>query len=1031
MTKPCTTTPTKPNSVKQTALKKPTVFDKIRSFYDDIRLRSGVMTDAVEVEVNLMEELAVKTTNLASSANLKGYKFSQLTSSLASLLGIKSALWDAANLKLTKAGAVRKLFQQRLVEARNLMTYATLNKSLPDIKKIYDELANKIPSDKLDLYLHDVIVAGQFRKLKNVVKSPLIDNQLSIRMTTVQQKLVDAGLTPKQTADIFKLAEKVSGNFDQLRYLANRSGLSIETLENGGYFPIQLTSEMNKFVNRLNKTAGVRSKANQIDNVLNKQRNWRTPVLLDPDKTAKLFNMTPEELTQTFLEPGKVKQLLSKLSDDEIDKLIDSGVLSTVPSMSDELLSFVKSVDTGIDDLTDALILNPIQAIEKYTSRLEAELVNNNLFKTLLDEGQELGWLYTKATLPDEANFVKLGNQQDLAKLFGSTNLAEEVSDLYVHKTVAEQMKSLVRLNTSPSELGSFGSAWNSFVKVFNRTLLLSGNLAYLQRVFFNNAITQMASTGSLSTLPVALIDQIRVMKGGLSVLPKTRNIQIGSKTYSLQGLYKELLLKRDTSVASAVSVSKDQLLDPFNMLSAKSLQRMSKFNDLYYKRFGSPLGSKLDFVSELADKSFNSLMSPILFGNQFLDFVSRWATVRDLATTRKWESIDELLAYTDEYYNIQVDAGSIGKSLGSIAPFVGFALTSPGSAIRHFMRHPWQAANVISLYNQMNSQTELSQAEIPDWMLDNGYFVVAHKDQETGKYYSISTGGIDFYLDTASQIRNIGKFLTRATGNKAGSVKDQLESEIDPNKWIGEFFNAAFDKTFVSDVAKSLIGINPNTNRQFGDKQDQLLGIPISAQVKSIIVSTAPILNTIDRNLPDSIAGKSPKIDYLGRELEPGKASWFGVTPTYRPSRTNSNAVIERFTSLLGVRMTEIDPNKQLIKTYGDFGRMLNDVRKTRQDIQSRLAKESGLSPKEKSDLEASRQRMLDIETVLIFNRNRLNLARATGNDRIKVSPMTVEAYRRAESQFINQPFKQEAEMKLLNNYMKEYYGDSSNKTK
>lgn len=1012
----CATEPKQQPSVANTKVK--STLEKVADFYSGIAKRSGVMSDAAKIELDLSEELAIRTTNLATSANLSGYRYNKVQSAMASLLGIKSMLWDSATLGKTKAGAVRQLFQQRLVESRNLMTWASLNKALPDIKKLYDTLkANpNVNVAELDSTLHDIVVAGHYRKLVNTTNSPIVEMQLTQRFNKLTDDIAQKGFSVEQTNDMFRLAERIVGTYDELRLIANRNGLSIETLQNGGYFPIQMQKEMSSYINKLNESVTVGNGLSKVDinNIIGKQRNWRVPILVDPVKAAKVFDMSIIDFYATFLEPGGFKSLVNKLSDEKVNKLIDSGILSSAPAMTDELLGFIKNIDTGIDDINDALILNPVDALRQYTSRLEAEMTQNNLVKTLLDEGRELGWLYTKETLPNNRDYIRLGNAKTLSEVFDSQKLAEEVADLYVHRTVADQFKALVKLNTSPSELGALGSAWNGFTKTFSRTLLLSGNLAYLQRVFFGNSISQIAATGSLDTLGVALIDQVRVLKGGVNVLPTKPVYKVGDKTYSLRQLYKELLLKRDTSLASAVSVSVDQLADPFNQLSKKSLQRMVKFNELYYKKFGSPLASKLSFAGELADKSFNNIMAPLLFGNQFLDFTSRWATVRSLAATRKWSSIDELLAYTDEYFNIQSDVGSLGSAAGKIAPFVGFAISSPGSAVRHFIRHPWQSANILSLYNQFNNQTELSQAEIPDWM-SNDYFVIAHKDPETGKYYAINTSGVDFYLDTATNIKDLAVGISRALGQKSGTVKDQLKSELDPHKWISDTTLGLLDKVYLGDTAKAMLNIDQPAEQL----QDVLFGVPIPSRVKSILVSSAPILSAIDRALPDSVAGRSAQKDILGNITEQGQPSWFGVTPTNRKTKTKTNSAIERFTSLVGVNLTEIDPNKTLLRNYKDFGGMLSDIRKSKTAIQQRLIKET-LTEQERANLESARQKLVDIETIIVYNRLKMNTMGRRYPDRITTSPMTVETYMSKESRAIGKLTENEAELQLLDKYIR-----------
>jgi len=969
--------------------------NRIRQYFADLQSQAGLLTDAQKLELVLRQEYMVKAASAAHLPNLTNYN--KLESMLAKLLGWKSFIWQALTETMTEAGAVRYAFMDRLQIAQNLIETATIYKILPDVRGMYNELKKALPNlpePQLQNILYDHIVVGQMPKLYNIMDSPVVRAQLQARYNAHIVKLQNLGMSPATIQTLDELSGKISEAFDILRAIAGREGLSISTLENGGYFPLRAQEEAKAFLKKLAETVSVEAYPEgslfTTDAFFLQTRASHVPIVLKPDQLAKLLGMEEMELLDIAYQPGQLSSLLSrKLNADQIEKLFESGVLVQAPALSDELTEFFNTkLDLPLENLGEAIVLDPIKAIKNYANELKQAVVPTTLLKDLLTEGIEQGWVLPPEFVKQNSkNYVRLGLNQTLKTMFASSpDLLKSVEELFVHRTVADQLTAILELNQSWADLGMLGQAIQRFVvpytSLFRKSALLAAPIQYIKRLVFQNCIALYAATGSLSQLGIAMAEVSRMMATkSLKVFKPDKKVVIGSTTYSLQELFEATMLKRGGGFVSSTGEFVNEVAHPFEKLSLKSLQRFLLFNKAYHAKFGSPFTGKISTVGaltkELLSASFNSAYNLLAIANQQIDFSARWAAIRTLAFEkgRQFTSIDDLVRHTDEFFQINVDPGSFGKMYGSIGmPFASFAMSAPGAAVRYTLLYPWRAGRVLSLYSQAAKSSFLTDAEMAQWQKDS-YVIALARDPETGKAYGVMPTSIDFYLDSFSFFRELAEDIGRSMGVPIGSVKEQVEQARDPLKPLADTIKELLSKTYISG-AFPLLGIDPDTLEQIPDptQEDTLIGIPLSTSVRKALTQLFPLLKSLDEKLlPTSITGQARKVSPSFKQEQQGQPGWLGFTPTYggRRQQVKASEPIGWFLqNIAGLTLSSIDQERNLVKSYEDFDTLQRDIAASINKINKRLLVEKQMEEGENKKLLEQRELLRRLKFVLVYNK-------------------------------------------------------------
>jgi hypothetical protein len=586
----------------------------------------------------------------------------------------------------------------------------------------------------------------------------------------------------------------------------------------------------------------------------------------------------------------------------------------------------------------------------------------------------------------DYKNYIRVGSSGKLQKWLGRGELSEEASNLYIHRAAADQLTALLELNTNVTNLQTASTAWGMFTSFTRKTLIGMGGFAYVQRVFTQNLIAHHAATGGIDQLPFALTDSFRMMLGGWEKLNNVDKVfNVGGTQYSVAELFREVHVRRGGEASISSLDGAPDKADLFEAFSKQRFDRFKHFNELYEKKFGVPLVGKAASTvatgAKVAGNVLKTYYTSLATANGFLDNAFRWSAVRHLASEPRAAkmSLDELMVELDTYFSINADAGSLGTGLGSVAmPFAQFAINAPGAALRHALNHPWRTANVMQLYAGAGAADTISESELPPWLRQSqDYFYTTYVAPD-GKRGVIMPQNVDFMLDSYTWLQGLARDLT---GLRTPTATEYIERKSDPSAAFNRAAADLLGKTYIGQAALAAMGVDPRSLEKYeaSASGDTLLGVSTTRAVRAALINLMPVLGKLDQSLPASLVGQAPSTSTgfggIRTTNTDGTPSLFGATPTTggaaRPKNEQAPAWVRNFSTLTGVSITEIDPQKNVISTYADFDSRLREIRKNRMSLFRKLkqtnASESSPEYKRYEELKA-------LEVVVAANKLRID---------------------------------------------------------
>jgi hypothetical protein len=241
-----------------------------------------------------------------------------------------------------------------------------------------------------------------------------------------------------------------------------------------------------------------------------------------------------------------------------------------------------------------------------------------------------------------------------------------------------------------------------------------------------------------------------------------------------------------------------------------------------------------------------------------------------------------------------------------------------------------------------------------------------------------------DYFLDSTQWITRNLQAVARSTGETGvGSALDGVDSLLDPTADLRKAFNDTFEKFYLSEPLMALIaGTDSYGNVQpdvtVGDTSTLLgVGLP-SKRWRSTIVSIFPLLRTLDEKLPAPIVGATTELDPItGKLKRQGEPTWTGLIPTTggssrsrpnpKPLENASDIVPWLLQTGFGLTLSQVDPERNLISNYRDFGERTTEINKSLATIRDQLAVKPEV--KNSGQLKEARDKLLKIRGIIKFN--------------------------------------------------------------
>ena len=833
----------------------------------------------------------------------------------------------------------------------------------------------------------------------------------------------EATSSSKLRTKISKIAKvedaKIKGQLDTLRAELKAEGYSpkeIKSIVERERLKLEIAKD--DLINDAD-IAAKESLQKKVDSLADKRKREfnRIADKLKKESSADILKAVEHEQAKIALmeigaEPGALSSFLARnFSDRQIKRLLEANVLQQIPMLSDELLETYRGLDLGIRGLSDAIILDPEEAIRTYAVGLAKSAEEQNLFRTVFDFGSDAGWVKAKVEPELRGDYIKVGSHPKLKKWTGIKNV--DIEDLYIHKEVANQIDTLLTLNTSPHYLQQISTAWNIVTGTLKKSYLLGRNAAYLSGVFMQNVLSLMAGAGSLTQLPLALVDSMRFLKDGWKFGSDKKVFKIGSQDFSISELYREVQLRRGNATADSLSDPREIAIETAKGWSKQARERSKHFNSLYSKSWGDPILGAGKAIGATYNKAYNFLA----FTNAYLDNAARWAMVRELAIQGKYDNLDDLMRATDNYFAINADSGRLGNLTGQIyMPFAQFAMNAPGAAVRHAIEHPWRAANMMQLYATA-SQTDLTEAELPSWLRESGdYFFTAYIDKESGNYGIVMPQNVDFMLGSYEWFTDLARDIS---GNPRG-VTNYVKKRRGDQNLMNKLVTDVVDKSYFGNAIIAAMGFDPRTMERYSpdDVKDTWLGIPMEKSTRSLLLQLAPLTRSLDQALPPELVGRAPKREVnpntgISEILDQGQPSIFGATPTSGGYRNKDKGTLfsELLTFASGLTITDIDPQQNIIRTHNDFDNQLREVKSARNRLfRDRVA--SGGWTREQSE---KYHELSKLAVVLLHFKYQTNIV---ADQRGLKPPAAVNFIKNKRNQQFTSPLKDAETIELLREY-------------
>lgn len=702
----------------------------------------------------------------------------KITDYLVTLLGQKARFLGLdPSRNYSVAGNVRHTLSDIRQTVEGMINTVGRIRSLPRIDKFVGEFNTISKRIGLDAetsrrLLDDTLTIGQiprrqsalqaYRSTQQVISASELFNQR--RYTAYRRTMQDAGFTPNEVNRLINLGVNVTAVFDELRVLAMSQGVDLTKLEDIGYLTRVATEDFQLRLRDITPREVLDTLTNgaqTISSVFNRNRSGYHLIPEDIAVVSHLLGIATEELEALIEAPSQLRAfMLDNLSSDQIDFLVDSGLMTRLPMSSTELFNYyVSRYELPYKHINEMFKVDPYEAIEEYSRNLLQVTSNAALVRGITDNRAiAAGWaipdneFFANPTLYN--NFVRMGDVLNswasrhgvdittAVRDLGLTDSPEGVSTViddfnrtYVHPVVADQWRSAIELSLSPSMLGRVGRFFSRLNSLLNKTTLgIAENYQFVVRNYLGGLISAHAAGMNLEYLPVAFNTVNRVLREGYEWLDDTRPFRVNAgRVLTQRQFVEEFFIKRGQSVAPGITrtpigrvrLGNSSLSDVGRSILDSGRSTIQALHDIhtYTMAEGAQLGGRSIAPYERFGRLTRATAQKIATGiDNMFEHVAVHSNVADM--TFKLGTLMSITQAPD--VNLR---GRVGQLLTS------FTLTNFESfdeAYRHLDEY------FVNVYDAGTITRSLGSVfPFLVWRMANPPMVLRHAIREPGKYYA------------------------------------------------------------------------------------------------------------------------------------------------------------------------------------------------------------------------------------------------------------------------------------------------------
>ena len=918
----------------------------------------------------------VKNVMYASKTQaLNPSKFNAFESFLAAQFNMKRKALDTA-LGLTEAGAVRVNLREAGTIAQGIVDDLVRLRMSAAIKGLSKRIYELIPEDRASRQAAnrlrlDIIEIGSIPKLQATYgMMPGARRFNAERYKKLVDTLKGLGISNKEIQELIQLSTEISTKMDEMRLVGNALGLDIGKEEMLGYLTRVMTPELSKWID-VTEAKGFSS----LTDLSAKGGGGHGGVIegsrvsshLVPEDLTILSNktgFTESELKEMLSDGSLTRALMDTLPDEKLNKLVDTHVLSKVSMTTNELSDFIiakygdklpMQVSKGT---LPVFIDDPELITDYYVKYLKDQTYKSNVAKRIVSDGLNNGWVFPKAKFDSldaaaKENFVKL----DAATVRRYYPTYKETADLYVHKTVDQQWRSMMAMINDPLTMNTLHQNIKSFGGFFNQAILT--NPTYPARILYDSFRSFYAAGGNLLRFHEGWRDIATIMrKESIDHLNNTDAIYrgVGGKLVTEQELFRQFIALFGTDYAPLTTATKLNKRGHFkNILN---LPRGVAYATEMVKKIGVMEGGK-EFLS-LAKGVQEDLFAELATVATFFETSSKWALIKSWMSDSKFNKITQNVTQLgvpapnpktlqdaalviEDYFTAWNDVGTGSRLINdTVRPFAVYAIWNSPAQIRQILRRPHEFENYIRIQSflnrDFNQEDKHVEWTLPQFIKDNRP-VALWKDKNGNWVTVLPTSWdsrADFFASGERTVTQVYKDAGIITGNAPEQYKQILNEEKDL-PLFGDYIKEAapYIKTFVSLVTgrDALSGKEIKGELETGSRT----GLPWQAEY---LLSTYPPFDAMMRTNPFELLGTPEFRDPKTLEvIIPGRPGLLGNRRVdYDPSKYQNTWGAVNILRRIGLNIKIIDTARNLQYNYSKAERAYNLLKSDIGSLQKEL---------------------------------------------------------------------------------------------
>ena len=765
-------------------------------------------------------------------------------------------------------------------------------------------------------------------------------------------------------------AGAVADTYMEVLEVAKQFNVNIDTVENINYFPRMFSDEaLTRFAWEKESDHThriVNGDPQSIGASFLKGRNTfnfivEDEILLDyilTNAEPDIYNtLGVKGIRDLFDDNRKLGEVLfNHLSENQLDRMIDSGLISKIPMNSSEVYEhLLKRYELPFEGIRELMAVDWGQAANLYRRQLESLAADSEMVNLMAKASIEGGWGVTEAqklASPQEfRNFVQLSSviPRELVDRFSiNSNL---ISKVYVHPTVRDLFRAQFDIATNPNAMSVLGGLIGNMGTVFKRTAL--STTGFIFRQLLNMPFQIWAAGGDLleytTLVPRAFSIMIEASRRGVPI-HEFFSGQLNNTKAIYNGMTEQQLWRRLQSDGLLTEVMPWTGEDIARTPTNRSLKAHARYMSSIFEQY--PLLNSPDFARRIfgqVGRSTGAMTGDVFYAFQLFNAefenLARFATIKSLlaegaiprlrravvGNIRRPGTYDDAVKVLKDYFYFYDDLGRTDKFIGKyVVPFWAFISRNTFAQFRHLMRNPSKYLAYNRLYAALNQPArdegeDLPQGALPDWARSaRPLYWVRENDKGEEEYFFLPMTSIDPIADGQSNINNIGNGVLHAFGiwPEIGRTIQQAFDDLPwnstvTNTQLGRLMSGTFPQWKVAysavsgrDIATDRPLKEDETGRQFSS----FLGVSMSPFMRHTLENMVPLTRTLNRANPLGIFGRAPLVDTkTGELLNSGELSIFGVERTSRDLVNDYRSTWQRVSGFLGLEFREIDTALQM----------------------------------------------------------------------------------------------------------------------